>query len=192
MQIEKAFTCAKENPLPTSSIPCRRSPPTWLQQMFKDPTYSISWLSMTMPTSGKSKITSSFTYRNSYWNSALASAFVGNQYHLTVDEKIITLTCSSITSNCTLMSSSKSNRENFCRNTQASWIFTSPPLTTLRGPGDNPSIGLILCRSESRLTVEYALLDVKKPIEWGNSSWRKSFPKNWKVICQPLKTSSGN
>jgi predicted nuclease of restriction endonuclease-like (RecB) superfamily len=33
-----------------------------------------------------------------------------------------------------------------------------------RQPGDEPSIGLILCRSKNRVIAEYALRDVKKPI----------------------------
>lgn len=31
-------------------------------------------------------------------------------------------------------------------------------------PGDNPSIGLILCKNKDRVTVEYALKDVNKPM----------------------------
>lgn len=34
----------------------------------------------------------------------------------------------------------------------------------LRTPGDNPSIGVILCKDKKRLVVEYALRDTKKPI----------------------------
>jgi len=34
----------------------------------------------------------------------------------------------------------------------------------LRHPEDQPSIGLLLCKSKNRLTVEYALRDVHKPI----------------------------
>lgn len=33
-----------------------------------------------------------------------------------------------------------------------------------RNPGDQPSIGLILCRSKNRVIAEYALRDVEKPI----------------------------
>ncbi len=50
----------------------------------------------------------------------------------------------------------------------------------LRHRDDQPSIGLLLCRGKSRLTVEYALRDVKKPI--GVAEWRTrlvaSLPKN--------------
>lgn len=33
-----------------------------------------------------------------------------------------------------------------------------------RAPGDQPSIGLILCRSKNRVIAEYALRDLRKPI----------------------------
>ena len=49
----------------------------------------------------------------------------------------------------------------------------------LRHPDDRPSIGLLLCRGKNRLTVEYALRDLKKPI--GVAEWRtrlvESLPK---------------
>jgi len=40
----------------------------------------------------------------------------------------------------------------------------------LRHPSDNPSIGLILCKSKRKLTVEYALRNLAKPL--GVSSYR--------------------
>jgi predicted nuclease of restriction endonuclease-like (RecB) superfamily len=40
----------------------------------------------------------------------------------------------------------------------------------LRQPGDQPSIGLVLCKTKKNLTVEYALRDMGKPI--GVSEWR--------------------
>jgi len=50
---------------------------------------------------------------------------------------------------------------------------------TMRQPDDKPSIGLILCKSKRRLTAEYALRDIGKPI--GIADWRtklvESLPK---------------
>jgi predicted nuclease of restriction endonuclease-like (RecB) superfamily len=52
----------------------------------------------------------------------------------------------------------------------------------LRHPDDRPSIGLLLCRERDRLTVEYALRDLKKPI--GVAQWHtrlvESLPRNLK------------
>lgn len=50
----------------------------------------------------------------------------------------------------------------------------------LRHADDRPAIGLLLCQEKNRLTVEYALRDVKKPI--GVAEWKTrlvdSLPKN--------------
>lgn len=35
---------------------------------------------------------------------------------------------------------------------------------TLKDESDNPSIGIILCRDKDRISVEYALKDINKPI----------------------------
>ena len=40
----------------------------------------------------------------------------------------------------------------------------------MRHPADQPTIGLLLCRGNNRLTVEYALRDMKKPI--GVADWK--------------------
>ncbi len=49
----------------------------------------------------------------------------------------------------------------------------------LRHRDDRPSLGLLLCQEKNRLTVEYALRDLKKPI--GVAEWRtrlvESLPK---------------
>jgi hypothetical protein len=38
----------------------------------------------------------------------------------------------------------------------------------LRHETDNPSLGLILCKSHDKITAEYALRDINKPdfVEW--------------------------
>ncbi|HAM34746.1 MAG TPA: DUF1016 domain-containing protein [Elusimicrobia bacterium] len=52
----------------------------------------------------------------------------------------------------------------------------------MRHPDDKPSIGLILCKSKKRLTAEYALRDIRKPI--GIADWQtklvESLPKDLK------------
>jgi len=49
----------------------------------------------------------------------------------------------------------------------------------MRHANDQPTIGLLLCKEKNRLTVEYALRDVKKPI--GVAAWKtrlvESLPK---------------
>jgi predicted nuclease of restriction endonuclease-like (RecB) superfamily len=59
----------------------------------------------------------------------------------------------------------------------------------LKRPDDQPAIGLILCRDKKRLTVEYALRDMKKPI--GVAEWRikliESLPKQFKGNLPTVK-----
>ena len=59
----------------------------------------------------------------------------------------------------------------------------------LKRPDDQPAIGLILCRDKKRLTVEYALRDMKKPI--GVAEWRikliESLPKQFKGSLPTVK-----
>lgn len=51
-----------------------------------------------------------------------------------------------------------------------------------RSPGDNPTIGLILCKTKSNFTAEYALRDIKKPIGIAGyeTALVSSLPKNLK------------
>lgn len=48
-------------------------------------------------------------------------------------------------------------------------FYLSAVDTQLKHPTDQPSIGLLLCKSKDKITVEYALRDIQKPI--GVSDW---------------------
>lgn len=58
-------------------------------------------------------------------------------------------------------------------------LYLSAVDDLLRHPDDKPTIGLLLCRSKSKMVVEYALRDLQKPI--GVASWEtkivKALPK---------------
>jgi len=45
---------------------------------------------------------------------------------------------------------------------------------------ENPSIGIIICQSKNRTTVEYALKDMKKPIGVANYTLSKTLPEKLK------------
>jgi hypothetical protein len=49
-------------------------------------------------------------------------------------------------------------------------IYLSAVDAQLRHEGDNPSIGLVLCKEKNKVIVEYALRDTSKPI--GISAYR--------------------
>jgi predicted nuclease of restriction endonuclease-like (RecB) superfamily len=48
----------------------------------------------------------------------------------------------------------------------------------LKRPGDNPSIGLILCKSKNNILAEYALRDMTKPIGLAEYRLKDALPKN--------------
>ena len=61
-------------------------------------------------------------------------------------------------------------------------FYLSAVDNVLRHPDDKPSIGLILCKEKKRITAEYALQDIHKPM--GVSEWKtkiiESLPKRLK------------
>ncbi len=50
----------------------------------------------------------------------------------------------------------------------------------VRMAGENPSIGIILCKSKDKTTVEYALRDSKKPIGVAEYRMVSTLPKELK------------
>jgi predicted nuclease of restriction endonuclease-like (RecB) superfamily len=50
----------------------------------------------------------------------------------------------------------------------------------LRQPGDQPSIGIILCRAKNRFVAEYALRDVQKPIGVSDFELTTALPEQLK------------
>lgn len=56
----------------------------------------------------------------------------------------------------------------------------------LRQPGDNPSIGLILCRSNVGVVAEYALRDMSKPIGLAEYKLTESLPEELKTALPTI------
>ena len=57
----------------------------------------------------------------------------------------------------------------------------------LRQPGDNPSIGLILCRSKVGVLAEYTLRDMTKPIGLAEYRLTESLPKEIKTLLPTIE-----
>ncbi len=57
----------------------------------------------------------------------------------------------------------------------------------LRQPGDNPSIGLILCRSKVGVLAEYALRDMTKPIGLAEYRLTEALPKEIKTLLPSIE-----
>ena len=60
----------------------------------------------------------------------------------------------------------------------------------IKHPDDNPSIGMILCKTKKKATAEYALSDIQKPI--GVASFTNSLPEMLRINCRILRNSKPN
>ena len=92
-------------------------------------------------------------------------AFVGNQYHIEISEKdyYIDLLFYNTKLRCYVVIELKNTefRPEYAGKLN---FYLSAVDDMLKHNTDNPSIGIILCKDNDRLTAEYALKDINKPI----------------------------
>lgn len=92
-------------------------------------------------------------------------AFVGNQYKITVSDTdyFIDLLFYHLELRCYIVVELKARR---FKPTDAGQInfYLSAVDDILKKEGDNPTIGILLCREKDKLTAEYALRNVNNPI----------------------------
>jgi predicted nuclease of restriction endonuclease-like (RecB) superfamily len=100
-------------------------------------------------------------------------AFVGNQYHLEISGKdyYLDLLFYNTKLHCYIVIELK-NTEFKPEYTGKLNFYLSAVDDMLRHEHDNPSIGILLCKERDKLTAEYALRDINKPI--GVSEYRLS------------------
>lgn len=95
-------------------------------------------------------------------------AFLGNQYHLCVgnEDYYIDLLFYNTRLCCYIAIELKAGKfkPEFTGKLN---FYLSAIDDTLRGDHDNPSIGILLCKERDKLTAEYALRDINKPIGVG-------------------------
>jgi len=95
-------------------------------------------------------------------------AFIGNQYHLCVgnEDYYIDLLFYNTRLRCYVAIELKAGK---FRPEYAGQLnfYLSAIDDMLRHPHDNPSIGILLCKERDKLTAEYALRDINKPIGVG-------------------------
>lgn len=115
-------------------------------------------------------------------------AFLGRQYHLQVEDQdfYIDLLFYHIKLRCFVVIELKSG--NFKPEYAGKMNFyLSAVDDLLRHPGDNPSIGLILCRSKVGIVAEYALRDMTKPIGLAEYRLTESLPENIKTSLPTIE-----
>lgn len=117
-------------------------------------------------------------------------AFIGRQYHLEVDEKdyYIDLLFYHAKLHCYVVIEIKA-REFDPRDAGQISFYLSAIDDNLKQPDDKPTIGLLLCKSKRKLTVEYALRKNLNPI--GVASYEtklvESLPKEFKGILPTIQ-----
>ena len=108
-------------------------------------------------------------------------AFVGRQYKVTIGESdfYIDLLFYHIPLQCYVVVELKavSFQAEFAGKLN---FYLSVIDDTLRREGDNPTIGLLLCKDKDRLVAEYALKDINKPIAVADYLLTKAIPENLK------------
>lgn len=92
-------------------------------------------------------------------------AFVGRQYPLRVSNKefFLDLLFYHLKLRCFVIVELKA-KEFTARDAGQMNLYLSIVDDLLRQPGDNPSIGLLLCKTKDKVIAEYALRDINKPI----------------------------
>lgn len=110
-------------------------------------------------------------------------AFVGRQYHLKVGDQdyYIDLLFYHLKLRCFVVIELKA-RTFDPRDAGQLNFYLSAVDDLVRTPGDNPTIGLILCKTKNNFTAEYALRNIKSPI--GVAGYEtilvEALPKNFK------------
>ena len=108
-------------------------------------------------------------------------AFIGKQYHVQVgaQEFYIDLLFYHVQLHCYVVIELKTKNFEPGFTGQLNFYIKAVDMQ-LRKKGDQPTIGLLLCRNKDKLVAEYALSDIGKPIGISEYKLTHSFPKNLK------------
>lgn len=108
-------------------------------------------------------------------------SFVGNQYHIEVSNQdyYIDLLFYHLKLHCYVIIELKTGdfKPEYAGKLN---FYLSTVDDLIKHPSDNPSIGLILCRTRNEIVVEYALKDITKPIGISEYKLVESIPKEFK------------
>jgi predicted nuclease of restriction endonuclease-like (RecB) superfamily len=147
------------------------------QQLMKDP-YHFDFLNLGTAAQERDLETALVTHiREFLLELGVGFAFVGSQYHLVVggEDFYIDLLFYHLHLRCFVVIDLKmtefkpeySGKMNF---------YVSAVDDLLRHPDDQPTIGIVLCKSKNNAVAEYALRDVNKPIGVSTHRWTEELP----------------
>ncbi len=115
-------------------------------------------------------------------------AFLGRQYHLEIGDQdfYLDLLFYHVKLKCFVVIELKSGK--FKPEYAGKMNFYLSAVDDIvRQPGDNPSIGIILCRSKSGVVAEYALRDMTKPIGLAEYHLTDSLPEDLKTALPTIE-----
>lgn len=115
-------------------------------------------------------------------------AFVGRQYHLEISKKdyYIDLLFYHLKLRCFVVIELK-DKEFKPEYTGKLNFYLSAVDDLLRHPNDNPSIGIILCKTKDNATAEYALRDINKPIGLAEYKLTNALPDEIKTSLPTIE-----
>lgn len=148
------------------------------QQLLKDP-YNFDFLTLDAEARERDLERGLLTHiRRFLLELGVGFAFVGSQYHLEVggDDFYIDLLFYHLQLRCFVVIDLKMRKFMPADAGQMNFYLSAVD-DLLRHKGDQPSIGIILCKEENRIVAEYALRDVSKPIGVSAFQIIESLPK---------------
>ena len=115
-------------------------------------------------------------------------AFVGRQYHLDIGEQdfFIDLLFYHLTLRCFVVLELKDAafKPEYAGKMN---LYLSVVDDVLKHPTDNPSIGLILCKSKNNVLAEYTLRDMTKPIGLAEYRLEDALPENLQTALPTIE-----
>ena len=120
-------------------------------------------------------------------------AFIGNQYHLVVGESdfYIDLLLYNTRLHAHVVVELKAGK--FKPEYAGKLNFYLSAVDDLvRQPGNNPSMGLLLCKEKDNIIAEYALKDIERPMGLASYKLGEAIPKDFKASLPSIETIETN
>ena len=120
-------------------------------------------------------------------------AFIGNQYHLAVGESDfyidLLLYNTRLHSYVVVELKAGKFKPEYAGKLN---FYLSAVDDLIRQPGDNPSIGLLLCKEKDNIIAEYALKDIEKTMGLASYKLGEAIPKDFKASLPSIETIETN
>ena len=151
------------------------------EQTLKDP-YTFDFLAMAKPYNEldiEKKLVSHIT--KFLLELGKGFAFIGRQYHLEVGDSdyYLDLLFYHVTLKCYVVIELK-NTKFMPEYTGKLNFYLSAVDSLIKGAGDNPTIGILLCRDKNNIEVEFALRDLNKPMGVSEFIFTEALPEELK------------